>query len=287
MRGLAAHATRQPQKLLLLGGTGIIGTAVKTVFSGHYSIVAPDSKLVDVLDPEIVQTIKEQNADVIIYAVAYEPPDETVDAIARAHQINTVVPVRLARLAEQTGAILFTFSSDAIFTGGTEQPYDEYSAPQPDSLYAIGKAATDALLPQIVERQYTIRVSRLFGPSSSGTVRSANAIISAYLAGSNLKLVHDVHKSCTYSIDVAQCMLSLIWQKREFGVYHIANSGKASMFELILEFKKYRKTLAHLQCVSAAQLACVKTPKTSLLASSKLPPLRSWQDAVADYCRHL
>lgn len=273
-------------KLLLLGGSGQMGLAVRSVFAEDYRLALPDSGQVDVLRPGILEGVLEKySPDLVVYAVGYEPQGDGPEELEKAYQINLRFPLALAESLRERGGRLVTFSSDAVFPGRpqAEPPYIEDDRPEPDSLYALLKLGADARLTQTGAAVYNIRLSRLFGPSRARSQGPVNRLLADYLAGLDLKLINDVKKSLTYSLDAARTIRRLV-EDQGPGLYHVANSGQASMFEFFSELARRLPAPGRLKQVTAAELGLAKKPKTTCLASIKIPPLRPWTEALHEFC---
>jgi dTDP-4-dehydrorhamnose reductase len=279
---------KSPKTVLLIGGSGTMGTAVRAVFSGQFAIVAPDSALLNIFNrDDALRQIKDVNPDVLIYAPTYEPKNDNDEEVAKTYRINTAFPTDMAAVLDKRKTSLFIFSSDWVFPGGRDAPYTENDQPLPNTLFALTKFGADALLPQILPKTYIMRMPRIFGPTHSSTLRSLNKTIHAYLKGENIELISDVHKCVCYSIDAAKTMLSILNSSYNMqpGIYHIFNDGAPSMFEFFYEMSKYIKTKSILFEIFRSKIRDCKISPTTILTSVKIRPMRPWQDALAEYCR--
>lgn len=274
-------------RLLLLGGSGLIGTAVHAVFSPDYELLAPSSTDLDLMRPEALTSISHLQFDLAIYTVGYEPPDDSDAELIKTYHLNTRLPARLASLATEKGFTLISFSSDAVFPAGAQdQPYSENDPVAPDSLYSLTKIGAESLLTANPgQAAYVIRLSKVFGPTNSPQVGLLNQMVDSFWQGRDLSLVGDIYKSFTYSLDAARAVRDLVESGRPYGLYHVANTGAASMFEFFSEMSSLIKSGSRLTKISQRDLGSVKKPKTTLLCSKRLPPMRSWQEALAQYCR--
>jgi dTDP-4-dehydrorhamnose reductase len=102
-------------------------------------------------------------------------------------------------------------------------------------------------------------------------------------------LADDVSFSPTYNIDVSKRMKEIIEKKLEYGIYHIANSGIGSLYDIIIEMmanlnyrSKYIKKGSYLNYSSK-----YRRDVHSIIKSVKLEEMRHWKDAMREYCNEL
>ncbi|MFH0928264.1 MAG: sugar nucleotide-binding protein, partial [bacterium] len=87
--------------------------------------------------------------------------------------------------------------------------------------------------------------------------------------------------------DVAkQTLAEIVNGRREPGIYHIANSGGCTMFEWASEIIKILGLPTELwKKDPAAFNRAALRPESNMLVTEKLPPMRSWQEALAEFLR--
>ena len=96
-----------------------------------------------------------------------------------------------------------------------------------------------------------------------------------------LEVINEELSSPTYAPDLAKITKELIDQKHPFGIYHGANSGACTWYELAGEALKLKNISCKMIPVPASrfQRSAVR-PKYSVLLNTKLTPARSWQEAL-------
>jgi dTDP-4-dehydrorhamnose reductase len=105
-----------------------------------------------------------------------------------------------------------------------------------------------------------------------------------------LKVVEDQVGAPTWTADMARAIAVLIRGRRE-GLYHFANAGCASRFE-VARFVAAQLTLPIkiTPCTSEAFPTPALRPKNSWFDTAKIQsildaPIRSWQEALAEFLR--
>lgn len=277
------------KKVLLLGHTGKLGSALCKALSSDYRIIGKNSSDFEAANFEqVTELIYESQPDIIINSVAFMGIDACELHPGKAQLINTLLPGHLAKLAAKLGITLVHFSTDAVFNDEKQDFYNENDAPSPLNLYGITKFGGECLVRGNCENHYIFRVPQLFGKcgTQSQFVEKMLALLQA--GQKKISVSSDIYSSPTYSFDVAEHICRMLSDGAPFGTYHLANAGKASLYELMSEVVAELKIDAIVEKASFTDFPSVGrknicTPLTSL----KTKCLRSWQEAVPDYCRSL
>jgi dTDP-4-dehydrorhamnose reductase len=73
-----------------------------------------------------------------------------------------------------------------------------------------------------------------------------------------------------------------------FGLYHVVNEGKATLYELMAEVVAGLGLNVAIERASHRDFPAVGAKNTHTpLASEKIPPLRPWREAVKAYCEKM
>jgi len=220
-------------RILLTGKTGQIGAELQRPLSGLGEVIAPDRQQLDLSEPgDIRRVIREVRPHLIVNAAAYTAVDQAETDAARAHVINAEAPALMAEGARSVGAVLLHYSTDYVFDGLKESPYDESDAPNPLSVYgrtklegeeAIRKSGVPHLIFRTAwvystrGRNFLLSILRLAtqrtelrvvsdqvgAPTSSYAVASATSTILAQLYDRGTGLASFVEASGTYHMTAA------------------------------------------------------------------------------------
>ena len=99
-----------------------------------------------------------------------------------------------------------------------------------------------------------------------------------------IQAVSDEINSVTYAPDLAAGTANLLASLPEPGIYHLTNSGSASWFDLAAEiFRITGKNINLLPVPSTHFPRKALRPAKAVLHNTKLPELRSWQEALAEF----
>ncbi|MBC8413527.1 MAG: NAD(P)-dependent oxidoreductase [Nitrospira sp.] len=274
------------KKILLLGSTGKMGGAIRRAFDDGYDLIEKSSKDFDAADFRSVSLlVKEIRPDIVINAVAYLGIDPCEKAPYDALQLNTLYPRYLAELANELNFLLIHFSTDAVFSDSSGAYFTESDTPSPLNVYGFTKLGGDLFIQNIAKRYYICRISILFGETEKEN-QFIEKMLSKVKAGEKvLKVSHDIISSPSYAFDIALEVRNIIEKSMEYGTYHIANQGSASLYDLMTEIAKGLKLDLDILGVSHLEFPALGRKNTCTpISSEKIGALRPWQDAVREYC---
>jgi dTDP-4-dehydrorhamnose reductase len=227
----------------------------------------------------------------------------------------------MAEACANSGAALVMVSTNEVFDGLRTDglPYRPTDPAHPINPYGVAKLAGelaaraayragggefaaaalnranggDSTVPALA----IVRTAWLFGmPGADFPQKILAAAARARGEGTALRLVADEIGCPTYASDLATAIVSLVEQaafahRRGFGgIHHVVNSGRASRAEWARELLRIAGLDVPTQDVPMTTWPRPSTPPAwGVLEPTPLPggPLRSWQDALAEYSRLL
>ncbi len=279
------------KKVLLLGGTGKMGKALNSALFKEYHVTSLGSKDLDIRNEgEVREIIEIHNPDVVINTAAFLGIDPCEENPVKAFEMNMLHPMRLAKLSNEFDFLLVHFSTDAVFPDiETNDSYDEYSAPGPVNTYGMTKLGGDTMVQEISKRHYIIRISVLFGNNDKNNQFVEKMLSKVSEGASEINIADDVIGTPCYSKDVALSVKNIIENDIEYGLYHVVNDGKGSLYDLMKEISCSMKGLSvAVNRSSYKEFPAIGKKNTNTpLKSSKLKPIRHWKDAVKEYCESL
>ena len=102
--------------------------------------------------------------------------------------------------------------------------------------------------------------------------------------GRDISIADDKIDSPTYAFDAAQAILSLIIDNKPFGLWHIANNGIVSYYEFISYLASLLGVDNKINRAKDTDFpGLAPKPLYTAIRSERLPELRNWKDALADY----
>ncbi len=282
--------------VVILGSDGMLGGALKARFASSWSVIGLDRKDIDVTDPVATRAkLEELKPDLVINATAFNSVDEAEkndDTFQLARIINGFAVGELAKITKSLGIPLVHFSTEYVFDGENHDGYAEDATPHPINRYGQTKLLGEQLLQENTDLFYLVRLSRMFGaPGVSSAAKKSFVDIMLDLVvkqgKTELKLVDEEMSCPTYSVDLAKVVFTLVTEKKPFGIYHGANSGACTWYGLAQEVFKLKNLTPQVTPVAGSAFPRpAKRPMFTKLLTTKLPPQRSWQEALAEYLKN-
>src|ERR1700733_1635153 len=125
-----------PKLSLLTGANGQVGCELARSLQGVGHVVALDRSGLDLTDSEQIRRIvRELSPALIVNAAAYTAVDAAESDVAGAMCLNAQAPDILAQEAQRLGALLVHYSTDYVFDGTKDGPYEEDDAANPLNVY--------------------------------------------------------------------------------------------------------------------------------------------------------
>jgi dTDP-4-dehydrorhamnose reductase len=216
-------------KALVLGANGTLGRALIAFLPGAspggWQIVARARADCDLTNAGAVRrTIEDVRPDVVFNAAAYTNVDRAEEEPDAAYLANAIGPETLASATASVGAKLIHYSTDFVFDGELERPYDEFDPTSPQGVYARSKVAGERLAAAASNRLFVLRVGCLYG---SGGRNFPSTILGRLQAGETVRADRERLGSPTWVHDVVLVSAALA-STDAFGVYHCTSAGETS-----------------------------------------------------------
>jgi dTDP-4-dehydrorhamnose reductase len=275
-------------KILILGAKGMLGSALAEEFKNGNEVLAWTREELDVADPEAMAGAITSDIDMIVNAAAMTDIDAVEGTIDEAMKVNARPSAVLADICNILGMTYIHFSSEDVFSGKDNRGYDERGKTEPLSVYGSSKAQAEKFAADN-DHTYTVRTSRLFGDPGT-TVNAKPSFVEQIkeqaASQGSLNAVHDEVAAPTYVKDLAKQVRALVDEKKPYGTYHIVNSGYATWYQLASKIVELAKLNATVTAIARRdQPVAAPRPRYGMLVNTKLPPLRSWEEALTEYLR--
>jgi len=214
-------------KAVVFGASGTLGQALMAVLPGAgYDVAAGlDRTGCDIRDPAAIAAVIRRVSPAIVFnAAAYTDVDRAESEPDLAYTVNALAPEVMARAVEEHGAALMHYSTDFVFDGERERPYDEFDPPSPQGLYARSKLAGEHLAAAASRRVFIVRVGCLYG---RGGRNFPSTILRRLRAGETVRADRDRIGSPTWVMEAARVSAAL-GHTTAFGTYHCTSAGETS-----------------------------------------------------------
>lgn len=278
-------------KYAVLGSAGQLGHDLCPRLAGE--AIALTREQADLTRPETLRTVLGKlRPDVVVNCAAYNFVDRAETEPEAAFAVNAWGVRELAKVCRDLDCTLVHFSSDYVFglDPSRATPLADTDAPGPVSVYGLSKLAGEYLVRSICPKHLVIRTCGLYGVWGSGGKGGnfVETMLRVAGQGKPLRVVADQTCTPSYTVDVATATAALIATGRS-GLFHVTNSGSCTWHEFAAAIFQQAGVSANLSPITSAEYgAAARRPGYSVLASEAydrlgLPPLRSWQKALAAY----
>jgi dTDP-4-dehydrorhamnose reductase len=216
-------------RLLIFGGTGLLGSAIaREARRRDWPVLALSHRQADITRREAGDDwARRFRPQAILDCAAFAQVDLCESEPERAMAVNGHAVEHLADLARRGELPLVYVSSDYVFDGRSTAAYDEDAPTAPLSVYGRSKRLGEEIA-LAYPRSLVVRTSWLFGPDGSNFVLT---ILRLAMAGQQpLRVVDDQVGRPTYAPYLAKAILDLLARDRS-GLVHYANRDAVSWFE--------------------------------------------------------
>ena len=220
---------------LILGANGQLGKSLQAVLTTNdISFTAVDRQTLDITDRDAcIKLFTSLSPEVIVNCAAWTAVDLAEDNETDAFRINCDATRNIAIASRTVNAINVHISTDYVFSGIADSPYDVDSPTAPISIYGKSKLCGEvAIADEYPERSYIVRTAWLYSPHGGNFVKT---MIRKARSASAVRVVSDQLGQPTLAADLAQHIVDLVTTRAPFGIFHGTNSGTASWYDLTVE----------------------------------------------------
>ena len=222
-------------KILITGAGGQLGQEIQGISKNfpNFQYFWATHQDLDITNLESISTYIEKNGiEAIVNCAAYTAVDKAEQEVEKAYLINELGVKNLATVAKEKELKLIHISTDYVFDGQSNVPYNPEHKTNPLGIYGKTKlAGENALLEIAPKNSAIIRVSWLYGACANNFVKT---MLRLAKERTEIKVVYEQIGSPTYAKDLAEAILTILpkLENEKPSIYHYANTGVASWFDL-------------------------------------------------------
>jgi dTDP-4-dehydrorhamnose reductase len=233
--------TGNKPKVLLLGSDGQVGwelqrtlgvvsEVVNTTLTGNIGLA------LDLLDANAVSaTVREIQPDFIINAAAHTAVDKAEAEVDLSLRLNAEAPELLGQLAAELGATVIHYSTDFVFSGDSDRPYQEEDETGPLSVYGLTKLEGEQRLLATGASALVLRTSWVYGNYGHNFMQT---MLRLFKEKAQLSVVDDQIGAPTWSRMIAEATAQIVRQLNMtpedanpvLGIYHLTAAGETSWY---------------------------------------------------------
>ena len=276
-------------KVLLTGAKGMLGRTLTREFAGDFDVIPTDLPEVDITDERLLDAeFMRHSPDAVIHCAAMTAVDRCESEREMAFRLNARGSANVASVCRKHGIRLIAVSTDYVFDGDADRPYDEFDRPTGGrTVYGQSKFAGEEAVRSLCPNHVIARISWLYGAGGPSFVHTMMSLAD----GSRplLKVVGDQFGNPTSALAVAVALRGLLVRPELCGTFHLTCEGSASWAEFAREiFRIAGVDQRVVQCSTGEFPRPAPRPKNSRLEKmalrlAGLPPMPDWKRALAEF----
>ena len=278
-------------KVLVTGIHGQLGHDVMEELEkrGHEA-VGVDVAEMDITDEEKVREVfSEICPEAVIHCAAYTAVDRAEEEEETCRLVNAEGTEHIAGICREKDCKLLYLSTDYVFPGEGERPWEPEDPAAPLNVYGQTKYEGEQAIRCYLDKFFIVRISWVFGINGGNFVKTMLRLGKEKGA---VTVVSDQIGSPTYTRDLSALLADMI-EGEKYGIYHASNEGFCSWYEFAKEIFRLAGLKVSVTPVDSGQFQTrAKRPKNSRLNKDKLIKngfnrLPAWQDALRRYLEEL
>ncbi len=246
-------ASDAPPRILLIGANGQLGRELLKSLRSLGEITAtvrtPDKDpavcrcpIIDVTSASSIRgLIRSIRPTLVVNCSGYTDVDKAEQDFATAMAVNGVAPGIMAAEVARCGAAIVHFSSDYVFDGKGNRPWNEDDAPSPLNVYGQTKLAGEEAIRRSGAVHLILRISWLYGVHGRNFVKT---MLRLSKSNAEIRVVDDQFGAPTSARVVAEVTGRILAQgrgdlsgllDRSGGTLHLACAGHTSWHQFAEE----------------------------------------------------
>ena len=264
-------------RILVTGANGQLGSELRELSAKYtdYEFTFTDVAELDITSIDSLNAYfqSQPKFDFLINCAAYTAVDAAESNQELAFKLNTTAVDMLVEMAGKYGFFLIQISTDYVFDGEKNRPYDEEDVPIPSSIYGKTKNDAERLILYSDIRAIVIRTAWLYSTYGKNFVKS---MIKYGTERDELNVVFDQVGTPTYAADLADAILQILPQlqampKPYTDLFHYTNEGVCSWYDFTQHILRHENINCRVNPIRSEQYPTpAKRPAFSVLDKSKI-----------------
>jgi dTDP-4-dehydrorhamnose reductase len=273
--------------ILITGAAGQLGSDVVSEYGRRgVECMGIDIAELNITDTDAVSAfLRLHKPACVIHCAAYTAVDRAEDEKELCMRVNADGTENLARACHAIGAEMLYISTDYVFDGDGDAPFETDDPKAPLSVYGESKFAGEMVVLRNLMKYYIVRISWVFGQNGNNFVKTMLKLAS----GRNIiNVVNDQYGSPTYTPDLADLLCDIALSGK-YGVYHATNEGICSWAEFADEIMRQSGSGCKINPIPTSEYPTKAVrPSNSRMSKASLDSagftrLPDWKDALRRY----
>ncbi len=284
----------KPMKILMTGGQGMLAEAL-VLGLGDYSIFSVGKSILDITNQERCrQMVLDHQPEVIIHLAAWTDVEACEQDPERAHALHvkgTHNLVQAASVLKERPRLVY-LSSTGVYGQTQSTPYCEDDQPQPTTVHHRTKYQGEQVVVVSGLPHLIIRTGWLFGGKAE---HKKNFVVRRIQEAQGNEVLYANAKqrgNPTYIKDLSEQLKVLLRYPDLSGIFNCVGEGVASRLEYVQAIVTQTVPTCRVEAADPpwTRIAPVSNNESALntrLQDFGLCLMRSWREALSDYCREL
>lgn len=262
------------KKVWLIGSTSKVGKELlKLLDITQIELLETDVEEVDITDLSDVYRYVRLNRPEIIINCSNAKESFDTETI---YKVNAVAAKNISLAAYDIDAKLIHLSSCEVFGNDKNTPYTEFDTPNPNTIYGQSKLAGEQYVRDFKSKYIIIRRGLTYGSFIQDVIDACND-------GRPITAPTNEYVQPTSPKELAKLIVDVMYSK-DYGIYHAANSGAPSKYEIAVEIAKILKSKSKIEKTETVQ-GSYKILHNFMLESIKGYKTPSWKDGLKEYLK--
>ena len=284
-------------KILVTGVKGQLGfDCVRELKErGYTNVSGIDIEDLDLTDEiRVIDYITQFQPDVVMHNAAWTAVDKAEENPDKVYEVNALAPKYIAQACNMVGAKMVYISTDYVFNGLGDKPFNIDDPKEGLSVYGKTKAQGEDFVIENLDEYFIVRISWVFGKNGNNFVKTMLKL--AGMGKTELNVVCDQIGSVTYTYDLSKLLCDMI-ETDKYGIYHATNEGFISWAEFAREIFKQKGLNVKVNDVTTEEYLKMvpqqaKRPLNSRMSKKSLDDagfkrLPDWKDALNRYLKEI
>lgn len=255
--------------ILLFGKNGQVGWELQRALAPLGNLIALDRHSADYCgdfeNPQgIAETVRKLKPTVIVNATAYTAVDKAESDKEKAQLVNATAVEFLAKAAEECGALLVHYSTDYVFNGSGDKPWNEDDATEPMNVYGETKRQGEQAIARNMSKYLIFRTSWVYAARGNNF---AKTMIRLAKDRETLSVINDQFGAPTgadlLADSTAHAIRVALVKPEVSGLYHLIASGTTTWFEyagMVIAQARAKGVELQVQTINPVETAAFPTP---------------------------
>lgn len=284
-------------KILVTGVKGQLGFDVirRLQERGYSNILGIDKDELDITNEDDVNNfILNYKPEFVFHNAAWTAVDKAEENKDLVYAVNALGSKYIAEACKKINAKMMYISTDYVFDGKGDTPFEVDSQKNGLSVYGKTKSQGEDFVTNTLKEYFIIRISWVFGINGNNFIKTMLKL--ANMGKTELNVVDDQIGSPTYTYDLSKLMVDMM-ESNKYGIYHATNEGFTSWCEFAREIFRFANKDVKVNGVSTNEYMKLVPSQASRPLNSRMSKdsldkngfkrLPSWQDATRRYILEL